>query len=117
MSFAIFDMLLIITVINMAIVVAMAITAGMATLDFMDVMVCITLIAAMSTFSLSLEDLVAALPKPNCSDSCDGLRGCNGPNGYNGCNGYNGHNGCDGFDGYNGFLDNLDLSERPVVLT
>ena len=51
-------------------------------LDVMDVMVCMTLIAAMSTFSL--EGLVAALPEPNCSDSCNGQRGCNGPNGYNG---------------------------------
>ena len=37
MSFAIFDRLFIITVMNMAIVVAMAITAGMATLDVMDI--------------------------------------------------------------------------------
>ena len=36
----------------MTIVVSMAITAGMATLDVMDVMVCITLIAVMSTFCL-----------------------------------------------------------------
>ena len=52
----------------MFIVVAMAITAGMATLDVMDVMVCITLIAAMSTFCL--EALVAAMLEPNCSDNC-----------------------------------------------
>ena len=44
----------------------MAITAEMAILDVMDVMVCITLIAAMSTFSL--EALAAALTEPNCSD-------------------------------------------------
>ena len=62
MIFSIFDRLLINTVINMAIVVAMAITAGMATLDVMDIMVCITLIGAISTFSLLA--LVAALPKP-----------------------------------------------------
>ena len=92
----------------------MAITAEMAILDVMDVMVCITLIAAMSTFSV--EALAAALPEPNCSDNCSDKRGCNGPNGYNGCNGCNGHNGCDGCNGY-GFLDILDLSERPGVLT
>ena len=40
MSFAIFDRLFIITFMNMAIVVAMAITAGMATLDIMDITVC-----------------------------------------------------------------------------
>ena len=59
----------------MAIVVSMAITAGMATLDVMDVMVCITLIAAMSTFSV--EALAAALPEPNYSDNCSDKKGCN----------------------------------------
>ena len=38
-SFAIFDILLIITAINMAIIFAMAITAEMAILDLMDIMV------------------------------------------------------------------------------
>ena len=50
MSFAIFDRLFIITVLNMAIVVAMAITAGMATLDVMDIIVCMTSIGAISAF-------------------------------------------------------------------
>ena len=93
----------------MAIVVSMAITAGMATLDVMDVMVCITFVAAMR--------------EPNCSDNCNYQRCCNGPDGYNGPNGYNGqndcngHNGCDCCNDYNAFLDNLDLSGRPGVLT
>ena len=42
MAFSIFDRLLLNTVIDMATAVAMAITAGMATLDVMDIMVCIT---------------------------------------------------------------------------
>ena len=54
---------------------------------------------------------------PNLTESCNGQNGCNGPYGNNGCNDCNGHNGCDGCNGYNGFLDNLDLSERPGVLT
>ena len=105
----------------MAIVVSKGITAGMATLDVMDVMVCITLIAAMST--LCLEAFVAAMLEPNCSDNCNGQRCCNGPDGYNGPNGYNGQNDCNGHNGcnccndYNAFLDNLDLSGRPGVLT
>ena len=68
----------------------------MAILDVMDVMVCITLIAAMSTFSL--EALAAPLPEPNSTDSCSGKRGCNGPNG---CNGYNGNIDCYGRNGLN----------------
>ena len=44
--------------------IAVAITAGMASMDVMDVMVCMTSIAAMSTFSP--EALAAALPEPNC---------------------------------------------------
>ena len=39
------------------------------------------------------------------------------PNGYNGQNDCNGHNGCDCCNDYNAFLDNLDLSGRPGVLT
>ena len=64
------------------IVVTMDLTVGMASMDVMDVMVCMTSIAAMSTFSP--EAFAAALPEQNCSDSCNGQRGCNGPNGYNG---------------------------------
>ena len=46
----------------------MAITAGMAKLDVMYVMACITLIAVMSTFCL--EALVIVMLEPNYSDNC-----------------------------------------------
>ena len=68
------------------------------------------------TATISREDLVATftLMTPNPTDSCNGQNGSNGHYCHNGCNN---HNGCDGCNEYNGFLDNLDLSERPGVLT
>ena len=48
-------------------------------------MACMNSIAVMA--KISLKALVAALPNPNGSDSCNGRRGCNGPNGYVDCNG------------------------------
>ena len=54
----------------------------MTTRHVIDVLVCITSIAAMSTFFLGA--LVAALSEPNCSDRCNGQGGCNGRRGCNG---------------------------------
>ena len=60
----------------------MAIIAGMAKLDVRVIMVWVTSIGSISTFSLVAP--VAALPEPNCSDSCNGQGGCNGRRGCNG---------------------------------
>ena len=43
--------------------------------------------------------------------SVDGQNGYNGPKGQSACDGSN------DFNGYNGFVDNLDLSEKPGILT
>ena len=57
---------------------------------------------------------------PYFSNRCNGfndLNGCNGPNGYNGHHGCTGHKGSEGHNGYTGLFDNIDLSERPEILT
>ena len=56
---------------------------------------------------------------PNGYNSCNAHNGCkdhNCCNDYNGCNDHNG-NGCYEHDGCNSFLDKLNLSLRPGVLT
>ena len=52
-----------------------------------------------------------------CSNSCKGF---NGRDGCNGLNGYIDHHGYTGFENHNdciGIFDNIDLSERPGILT